>query len=232
MKTHLNKSIRWIFFDFGGCLDSDGVHSRTLFQKHFVNGELLNQNESTVDFQNAYTFSDRKIIDESLVQNANLLRMNQVLCELIAGFLNWSDINKIDKIARAITSEQIYYLKRNQQTLSFLSAHYKLGVVSNFSGNLSLILNEFSLNPFFDFALDSYHVGHSKPDPLIFMNALTHSRVRPDQVCFVGDNVERDIIPAQHLGMTTILISPDQDTSVADFTVKTLTDLLELSQRA
>jgi len=52
--------------------------------------------------------------------------------------------------------------------------------------------------------LDSVEIGVSKPDPEIFRIALRKLNLSPAQAIFVGDSYERDIMPAQQLGVRTI----------------------------
>ncbi len=220
---------KWILFDFGGCLDSDGMHSRKLFLDQFARFGLINPKEHYSLFQDAYTYSDRKVIDEALVANSTLLNMNVIMCDLIAEKINQKNNLEIHKVAEAITAAQSYYLKRNKQILGSLKKGFKLGIISNFSGNLEVILNEFSLIDNFNFVLDSYHAGFEKPDPEIFKLALNRCQTNPKEVCFVGDNPDRDIKPAKTLGIKTILIDPNLKSSIADYTLDSIEDILSLS---
>jgi putative hydrolase of the HAD superfamily len=52
--------------------------------------------------------------------------------------------------------------------------------------------------------LDSAQIGVSKPDLGIFRTALERLQLDPEQVIFVGDSYERDMIPAREVGMKTI----------------------------
>lgn len=226
----MKNNIKWILFDFGGCLDSDGMHSRTLFFSQFKKFGLISDNHASESFENAYTASDKKIINESLVVNSKLNQMNQIMCNLIALQLDIDKVSNINNVAMAITNIQSFYLRRNSAILKKLQNKFKLGVVSNFSGNLKKILNEFSLSSYFDFILDSYHVGHSKPDPELFKLALRNCDVESDKVLFVGDNLIRDVIPAKSLGMNTILLSSNVENDVADYTFSSLEELLIVTQ--
>ena len=223
-------NIPWILFDFGGCLDSDGVHSRKLFLEQFIKFDLVKNQSNYSIFQEAYSYSDKKVINESLILDANLLLMNEKMCFYIAEFLNINDQSTISKVASAITDVQAYYLKRNKLILEKLVPHYKLGIISNFSGNLKKILEEFELSPYFNFVLDSYHVGFSKPDPRIFELAIKTCGVSSKDICFIGDNIDRDILPAKKVGMKTILISSNLAESQADYNLSSLEDLLMLTQ--
>ena len=222
--------VKWMLFDFGGCLDSDGIHSRTLFLEQFVKHHLITNEKEYPAFQDAYTYSDRKVITESLVVNSLLLEMNTKMCHFIEEKLEITDTIALSKVASSISEIQARYLTRNQSILKNLWGRYQLGIISNFSGNLTRILDEFSLSSYFSFVLDSYHVGHSKPALEIFQLAIQTCRVQPSEICFIGDNIDRDIAPAKHLGMKTILIRPTLKNSMADYTLASVEDLLMFIQ--
>lgn len=222
--------VKWILFDFGGCLDSDGIHSRTLFLSQFSKYNLINSAEDYTRFHDAYSYSDRIVIENSLIVDSTLLEMNDRMCFYIAQKLNIADTSKVSEVAKAITEIQSIYLRRNKKILEQLNGQYQLGVISNFSGNLTTILDEFSLISHFSFVLDSYHVGASKPNPAIFNLAIEKCSSSSKEICFVGDNIERDIVPANALGMKTILISPTRKKCKADYTLTSLEELLVLTQ--
>ena len=54
-----------------------------------------------------------------------------------------------------------------------------------------------------------------KPDPKAFLVVLNKLKVKPEEVLMVGDEVERDLIPAQKLGMKTVLV--DRENKVKDY---------------
>lgn len=222
--------IKWLLFDFGGCLDSDGVHSRKLFFNEFERVGLIDDSNSKL-FQEAYTYSDQLVIDHSLVLESRLLEMNNKMCDLIAQKLSMTNLDRVKLAAQAITDIQSSYLSRNKSILEELRPQFKLGVVSNFSGNLNVILEEFSLKSIFNFVLDSYHEGATKPDPALFISAISKCQVDPTDICFIGDNLIRDIAPAKMLGMKTIHVSNVLSPSCADFTLTSVTELLELAHK-
>lgn len=222
--------VKWILFDFGGCLDSDGVHSRTLFSNQFAKYNLINSPDDYVHFQEAYTYSDRTVIDNSLIVNSPLREMNDRMCFYIAKKLNITNSKVLAEASKAITEVQSIYLRRNKKILEQLSARYQMGIISNFSGNLTTILDEYSLASHFNFVLDSYHVGTSKPNSAIFNLALQKCSSNSEDICFVGDNLERDIAPAKNIGMKTILICPTRKKTQADYTLTSLEELLVLTQ--
>ena len=105
-----------------------------------------------------------------------------------------------------------------------------MGVVSNFYGNVATLCEESGLKPVLSVILDSMVVGLKKPDPKFFQLALDTLKLRADQVAFVGDSFERDIVPAKTLGMTTLWMAselnrPASDPSMIDKTLHSLEDL-------
>jgi len=85
-----------------------------------------------------------------------------------------------------------------------LSRGYKLGIVSNFYGNVDALCREAGLAEFLDVILDSTRVGVSKPNPEIFRLAVDKLKVLPGETIFVGDSYERDMMPSRQLGMKTV----------------------------
>jgi HAD superfamily hydrolase (TIGR01549 family) len=59
---------------------------------------------------------------------------------------------------------------------------------------------------FFDSRTTSEEVKARKPDERIFRAALQKAHSLPQQAIFVGDSVDRDILGAKALGMTTVLV--------------------------
>lgn len=227
-------NLKAILFDFGGCLDSDGMHSRTLFLQVFTQLGVMSS-ISKEAFQDAYSYADKKMIDEKLVLNANLFESNLVMVELILCTLEYHNQNLTKEIAEEITKIQEHFLIKNAPTLEKLSQNFRLGIISNFTGNLEIILKKYQLRQYFEHVLDSYHIGFSKPDIRIFEEALKRFALPASSCLFIGDNNERDILPAKRLGMKTVLIheaihnrtfSPGPDAYVLE-----ICELLDLTQK-
>jgi FMN phosphatase YigB (HAD superfamily) len=61
-----------------------------------------------------------------------------------------------------------------------------------------------------------------KPSPLPFLTALQALGFAAEDTLFIGDSVERDMLPAKRLGMRTALISRDASIGQADITVPSI----------
>ena len=99
-------------------------------------------------------------------------------------------------------------VERNLPVLQRLARRYRLGIVSNFSGNLAPCLEELGLAGLFAAVSDSGVIGAAKPDPRIFEETLVALRAAAQDAWMVGDNFEADIRAAAGLGMRTCWVAP------------------------
>jgi putative hydrolase of the HAD superfamily len=95
--------------------------------------------------------------------------------------------------------------------LQNLSEHYRLALLSN--TDPIHMSNEEARFPFFRFfpiRIYSYRVGASKPNPLIYREALRACKVRAAEAIYI-DDVPAYAEAAERLGMTgVVFLSPDQ----------------------
>ena len=92
-------------------------------------------------------------------------------------------------------------------TLERLTEHgYLLGVISNFEPWLEDLLVHLSLVELLPVRVISGIEGVEKPDPSIFLLALQRSGLSADEVAYVGDMPDFDVVPAAALGMFPVLI--------------------------
>jgi putative hydrolase of the HAD superfamily len=116
-----------------------------------------------------------------------------------------------------------------------LKARFKLGVVSNFYGNLDRILAEFRLDRLFTAVADSSRIGIFKPELGIFDAAIRQMRVAPEMIAVIGDSPDKDCAPARQLGLRTVWLCTDAaragasaKVGIADRTIRSIDELLEL----
>lgn len=95
------------------------------------------------------------------------------------------------------------------QTLGSLKDRgLKLGIVSNTFVNRSSLtrhLRELGILNFFPVQLYSYEYHVRKPNPELFRIAARTIDVPPRNIVFVGDRIDRDIVPAMSVGMKAVL---------------------------
>jgi glucose-1-phosphatase len=99
----------------------------------------------------------------------------------------------------------------SESFLEKLSKHYRLALLSNTDPiHMSNAEARFPFFRFFPIRIYSYRVGASKPDPLIYREALKASKVRAEDAVYI-DDVAAYAEAAQRLGMAGIVFqSPEQ----------------------
>jgi len=238
--------MRAILFDFGGTLDYP-LHWLDRFLAHYrAAGVSIGRSELDRAFSKATQMAYRAGIqrhDCNLAETVSFLVVNQIdelrrngQAPLIA------IIDKCDgsngALARQITSafvaESVLGLGRSRRVLSSLAGRFKIGVVSNFYGNLDRVLAEAGIAVMLDTVVDSTCLGIYKPDERIFETALKALEVAPADALMVGDSLEKDCAPARRLGMRTAWLRHSEtatrhpNSQLADFTLDSLEGLENL----
>ena len=125
--------------------------------------------------------------------------------------------------------------RQSRELLSRLRGRARLGVVSNYYGNLDVQLDEAGLSPLLDAVVESVHVGLAKPDPAIYRLAAKRLGVAPGDVVMVGDNFDRDCGAAKQAGLRAIWLRRDDaeppQPGIADRVIAHLSEI-ELEQGA
>ncbi len=109
-----------------------------------------------------------------------------------------------------------------------------LGIVSDAPIKQAwLRLAELGMTDFFDFVIGLEKHGKRKPNAMPFKKALERLKIKPEEILFVGDNPERDILGAKKTGMKTALakygqIQKPKKRIKADFELKDIKELLKI----
>lgn len=159
----------------------------------------------------------------------------------------WSDLYEttlhdvgVDGAAPSIAKSAISHYSSSvawrayPEVRSFLSSLQELGltigIVSNWDGSLPSILDGLELTEYFDFVISSGLVGHPKPYPEIFREALKRAGVKPNEAIHIGDHYFSDILGAKSVGIQGVLLDrKGSHQSIADcLKVGDLTQALKL----
>jgi len=95
------------------------------------------------------------------------------------------------------------------QVLDELKGKYKLLLLTNGSPDLQNTKLKITpeLVPYFDHIVISGAFGRGKPDPSIFLHALSLIELEKDEVIMVGDNLMTDILGANRAGIKSVWIN-------------------------
>lgn len=190
-----------ILFDFGGTLDSDG--------EHWLDRFFALYRQESIDFpedviKRAFYRAVSLCEADSRVNSWGLRSLMRHHVGLQFTELGLEEPGKRDRMIDTFCSKSERFLRRNAQLLQRVRERFRLGLVSNFYGNVATICEEAGLSPSLDVVIDSARLGKKKPDPEIYLAALHALGLSPEQAVFVGDSYDRDMMPARRLGMKTI----------------------------
>ena len=198
--------IKGILIDFGGTIDSDGIHWFDAFKEAYdmvadIPRDLL---------WDAYVHTERSLGRNPIIKPTDTFcKTLQTKITLQTEYLQSKGItitaqdtildtcyNKVVKHISTVSKPALERIK------------LPMVLVTNFYGNMHTVLAEFGLDQLFKDVIESAVVGVRKPDPQIFRLGVKALGLEPQETIMIGDSQEKDIIPAQSLGCHTIQITP------------------------
>jgi len=191
---------RAVLFDFGGTLDAPGVPwKERVLRLYRDEGVDVTAERFDPLFYRA---------DDGLVGTVPVtLSLEDTVRRLVDGIdaaLGTPDAGP--RVAKRFLDDSVATIERHTPLLAALGRHCRLGIVSNFYGNLATVCAEVGLAALFDVIVDSARVGVTKPDARIFRHALDALGVAPAATVFVGDSLPRDMGGARALGMPHVWV--------------------------
>ena len=224
--------IKALIFDYGGTLDTGGIHwGRLLWHAYQCCGVPVSEQL----FREAYVYVERLLGSENIIQPD--FTFHQTLETKIAlqmQFLELRGNNYVPALVDVVYKQTQQHTAHSVEVLSQLKSRYILMLVSNFYGNLPTVLREFGFDGLFLKVVESAAVGVRKPDPRIFQLAIDPLALCPDGVAVVGDSIKNDILPAWQIGCHTVWFRGEQWENsplcpkIADHIITDLDQLTEL----
>lgn len=218
--------IRAYLFDYGGTLDGEGWH---WFDRMVELYRRAGSDVPPAEIKRAFYVADERLGTEAAREQYRLRALLERHVAIQGEVLG----EPVRKIARELAdgfctmTEEGWRAAR--ASLSILRRRARLGVVSNFYGNLTTILDEAGLAPLLEVTVESAAVGVEKPDPAIYRIALERLELPAEQVCMVGDNFDRDVRPAVAIGMRAIWLSREgrepPQSGLAERTIRRLAEI-------
>lgn len=234
---------RAVIFDYVGTLVNCKGYtieaSRENLHKALVS-EGFNVNKA--DFLDAYIVSHekyRKIRYEHYLEVTNAVWVSEALCSL--GFKVSSDDPRIKAALNIFFKDFIDTLELRKGAKKLLLQAQKIGdvgLISNFTYAPVIYksLKKVGINHFFKAIVVSEEIGHRKPSPNIFQNALTKLKIQSHEAVYIGDSPNEDIKGAKQSGLKTVFV-PSQFNSLKDLMDSKqepdyiIEDLLTISER-
>lgn len=229
--------IKGIIFDYGGTIDSRGVHwSEVIWDGYQVAKVPVTKEQ----FRDSYVIAERELARvRHIMPNDNfhdllLKKMRIELQDLVNnGHLHRDDIEPMaQQVAQYCYDAARSSIEEARPVLEELSQRYPMMLVSNFYGNVDSVLRDFDLSKYFKGVIESAVVGVRKPNPVIFKLGVDVLEMEPDEVLVVGDSLKKDILPAESLGCHTLWLkgkgwTADEDAQTHPGTIKSLNEVLQ-----
>lgn len=223
--------MRTMLFDFGGTLD---------YPRHWLDRFLVHYRAAGIELTRAqldpaFDYATRmgyrstemlssygltELVDYLVHQQIGYLKRHgapevREIVEAAAAGMRLPEIAGF--ITQAFVAESRIGLVASRNLLTTLSGRFRMGIVSNFYGNLENILAEFDLASFFGVVADSSQFGSFKPEPGIFTHAIKTLGAIPAETAMVGDSLNKDCTPARSLGLSTIWLRHQPSLPAGDF---------------
>lgn len=227
--------IKGIIFDYGGTLDSRGVHwSEVLWQGYQQAGVPIDKET----FRTAYVEGERALARERIIlPQDNFLTLLRKKVELEISYLperpddsttaRWTEqiATYCDRAARACIDEA-------RPMLEALHQRYPMMLVSNFYGNIDEVLRAYGIRHLFKGIIESAVVGVRKPNPTLFRLGVDALELDAADVLVVGDSLRKDIEPAEKLGCQVLWLkgkgwTDDEDSQTHPHTITRVTEVTQ-----
>ena len=179
--------IKGIIFDYGGTIDSRGVHwSEVIWQGYQAAGVPVSKEQ----FRDCYVVAERELARvRHILPNDNfydllLKKMRIELANLVEkGHFSCDNIEPVAvEIAQYCYNAARSSIEEARPTLEVLSERYPMMLVSNFYGNVDSVLRDFDLRKYFKGVIESAVVGVRKPNPTLFKLGVDALELMPEEV--------------------------------------------------
>lgn len=140
--------------------------------------------------------------------------------KLLGKFVPKTTQEIINKLANFYKENLVYQLFDDAKEI--INLPYQKAILTNAA---PFLFSNLGLEKYFQI-FTPRETKFAKPDPKAFLYPLEKFGVRPEQTIMIGDELDRDLIPAKNLGMEAILI--DRENKIENSPVKKITSLAEL----
>lgn len=199
-------SIEGIIFDYGGTIDTNGIHWGELIWQEYRNAGIPAEKEL---YREAYVHGERSLAKSPIIEPTDTFRtLLKKKMAIQAGYLRGKGIDmqagKEEEIAEACYSRVLDTIETARPVIEGLATAYPMVLVTNFYGNMPVVLKEFKLSQLFRSIIESSVVGIRKPDPALFALGIEALSTSPCRTVVIGDSYRKDIYPAASLGCRTV----------------------------
>jgi putative hydrolase of the HAD superfamily len=201
-------TIKGVIFDYGGTIDTNGIHWGEVIAEQYRLAGIELEREL---YRNAYVHGERSLAKapviapqdtfHTLLRKKISIQFEYLKEQTQSG--QFTDENA-EKIADGCYSKVKETLETSRGIIASFAQRFPMVLVTNFYGNMPVVLNEFGLEDFFKCIVESSVVGIRKPDPALFAMGVEALHIAAENIVVIGDSYRKDIYPALTLGCKTV----------------------------
>ena len=227
--------IKGIIFDYGGTLDSRGVHWSEVLWQGYQQADVPIDKET---FRTAYVEGERALARERIIlpqDDFHTLLIKKVALEI--SFLpdqpdNATRDRWVEEIAAYCDNAARTCINEAMPMLETLHQRYPMMLVSNFYGNIDEVLRAYGIRHLFKGIIESAVVGIRKPNPTLFRLGVDALELNAQDVLVVGDSLRKDIEPAEQLGCQVLWLkgkgwTQEEDAQTHPHTITSVTQVTD-----
>lgn len=192
--------IRALTFDYGGTLDGEASHWLDRFAALYAEAGVVMPFER---IKAAFYRADDESYACEAVRRMGLRELMDFHVGAQLRELGVADRELHEMLRERFVERSEAALASSRRVLEGLAGRFRLGVISNFYGNVERILQDAGFASLLSVVSDSSRLGAAKPDRRIFEHTVRELGVPAGEVLHVGDSYERDIVAARAAGLRT-----------------------------
>lgn len=230
-------NVKGIIFDYGGTIDSRGVHWSEIIWQGYCKAHV-DKLITKEQFRQAYVHGERELARvRHILPGDNFLDILVKKMSIQRAFLAANGLVSLDQAQLSTITSHCYESARAcideaRPVLANLAERYPMVLVSNFYGNVDAVLRDFDVRRYFRGIIESAVVGVRKPNPTIFRLGVDVLELDASDALVVGDSLRKDILPAESLGCQVLWLkgkgwTADEDAQTHPNTISRIAQVLD-----
>lgn len=201
-------SIKGIIFDYGGTIDTNGIHWGEFIWSEYQRAGTEITREA---YREAYVYAERHLAKNPVIEATDTFHtlLKKKIAIQFSRLRETAPQASLDTAKERMITEGCYSnvketLKTTCSVVEQLSSRFPIVLVTNFYGNMPVVLKEFKLDRYFKTIVESSVVGLRKPDPALFALGIKELGLNAEEIMVIGDSYRKDIHPSSTLGCKTV----------------------------
>jgi len=199
---------RGILLNYEGTIDTNGQHWGAILWRKFRKHDIHLDKSA---FNKAYAYAEAALAAGHIIKSDDtffdvLVHQITQQFDFLTNTGHQLDYTLIKDIAEECDQWAQRTLRKAKTILESLSHTFPIVLVSNFYGNLNVMLTDFGIRNYFaDVVEPTHQTSHS--DTAIYERGVRRLGYAAEECVAVGDSYNRDILPSKEIGCQTVWLN-------------------------